>query len=189
VGKQAEGLSCIRWHRWLCAIAPAACGALLLFASSPPTATASVIALWGSGVQASLPANASPTVFGTSLNSVSCLSGRNCTAGGGYTDSTPAGQALLVGEASGVWGSGVEAALPANAATNQVAVVQSVSCASAGNCTAVGNYTDNSDRVQGLLLTQTSGTWGVGVEAPLPGNADSARSGRQPQFDFVWFGG
>ena len=50
----------------------------------------------------------------------------------------------------------------------------SVSCASAGNCTAVGDYDASSDREQGLLLTETSGRWATGVEASLPANAAQA---------------
>jgi uncharacterized repeat protein (TIGR01451 family) len=50
----------------------------------------------------------------------------------------------------------VAAALPANAASNPSGFVGSVSCASAGTCTAVGSYTDRSGHAQGLLLTQVS---------------------------------
>ena len=44
---------------------------------------------------------------------------------------------------------GVEAPLPANAGKNPDAYVSSVSCASAGNCTAVGSYTDSSGHSRG----------------------------------------
>lgn len=50
---------------------------------------------------------------------------------------------------------GVEAPLPANAAADPSVSVNSVSCASAGNCTAVGNYADSSGNRQGLLVTRT----------------------------------
>jgi hypothetical protein len=33
----------------------------------------------------------------------------------------------------------------------------SVSCASAGNCTAVGRYTDSAGNTQGLLVTLSNG--------------------------------
>ena len=60
--------------------------------------------------------------------------------------------------ASTNWATGVEASLPANAGTNPDAgfapVLGSVSCASAGNCTAVGTYDDSSRHEQGLLLTR-----------------------------------
>ncbi len=65
---------------------------------------------------------------------------------------------------------GIEAPLPANAASNQFPDLTSVSCTSSGNCTAVGTYTDSSCNDQGLLLTQTAGIWAA-AEATLPGNA------------------
>ena len=46
-----------------------------------------------------------------------------------------------------------------------------MSCASAGNCSAVGYYVDNSGHPEGLLLAETAGTWATGVEASPPANA------------------
>ena len=74
----------------------------------------------------------------------------NCTAVGGYTDSSGHQQGLLLSESSGSW-AGAEAPLPANAAATLAAGLASVSCASAGNCTAVGSYGDSSGHGQGLL--------------------------------------
>ena len=129
---------------------------------------------WATGVEASLPANAGEPANGggtqanVSLGSVSCASAGNCTAVGSYTDRSGNSQGLLLTETSGTWATGVEASLPANANTSPNASVVWVSCASAGNCTAVGSYTDRSGDSQGLLLSETSGTWATGVEAPLP---------------------
>ena len=128
---------------------------------------------WATGVEAPLPANAGTNSNG-GLSSVSCASAGNCTAVGGYTDSSGHGQGLLLTEASGAWAAGVEARLPANAAPSSNAGLVSVSCGSAGNCTAVGNYEISSSGYSyGLLLTETSGMWATGVEAPLPANAGS----------------
>src|SRR5262249_19699110 len=69
---------------------------------------------------------------------------------------------------------GVKTILPANACTvgpgagqcdSAGGVADSVSCASAGNCVAVGDYTDNSGDDAGLLLTEREGRWRKGVEA------------------------
>ena len=65
---------------------------------------------------------------------------------------------------------GVGAPLPANAASDPDVLANSVSCASAGTCTAVGRYTDSSGNLQGLLLTWTAGTWRA-AKAPLPAGA------------------
>jgi PASTA domain-containing protein len=129
---------------------------------------------WATGVEASLPADAAtnPDVF---LNQISCGSAGNCSAVGEYSDSSGNGQGLLLTETAGVWGTGVEPAPPANAATASEVGLVSVSCASAGNCTAVGGYLDDSNNFQGLLLTETAGVWGAGIEAQLPPKAASSQ--------------
>jgi hypothetical protein len=129
--------------------------------------------VWAQGIEAALPANASqnsPYVY-AELTSVSCASAGNCSAVGTYPDGS-GGQGLLVTETAGSWGPAVEATLPAdaNTATEQEVNLTSVSCASAGNCTAVGSYLTSSGS-QGLMLTETAGSWAPGVEAVLPADA------------------
>jgi hypothetical protein len=126
---------------------------------------------WGLGVEAVLPADAATGADRVvSLNSVSCASAGNCSAVGWYRTKAAGEQGLLVSETGGRWRPGVEAVLPANATTNQFVSLNSVSCTSAGNCTAVGSYLDSSGS-EGLLLTETAGTWEAGVEAALPATA------------------
>jgi hypothetical protein len=132
----------------------------------------SALAAWGAGVEATLPANANSTQ-GVAVSSVSCASAGNCTAVGSYYVGPGSFQGLLLTETSGSWATGVEATLPANAGSPQEVTLSSVSCASAGNCTAIGSYEDGSGNSQGLLLTETSGSWATGVEATLPANAGS----------------
>ena len=123
---------------------------------------------WAPGVEAPLPAN---VTRGLSLDSVSCSSPGNCTAIGNYYDSSGNPQGLLLTETSGSWATGVEPVLPADAGTNTGASLSWVSCTAPGDCTAIGSYTDSSGDVQGLLLTETSGSWAAGVEAVLPADA------------------
>jgi hypothetical protein len=102
---------------------------------------------WTPGVQAILPALAGRQA--AFLTSVSCAAAGSCSAVGirAYTGGE---QALLLTETRGVWAPGVDAILPANAALG--VDLSSVSCASAGDCSAVGNYIDTSGNQQGLLL-------------------------------------
>jgi hypothetical protein len=79
------------------------------------------------------------------------------------------------GALAATWGTGVEAGLPANAAANPYADPESVACAAPGNCTAVGYYFDTSGNEQGLPLSETTGTCGAGITAPLPANAGADR--------------
>ena len=128
---------------------------------------------WQTGIQAPLPANAETTP-GVELSSVSCASAGDCSAVGYYVDSSASEPGLLLTETSGTWQTGIQAPLPANADTTQGVDLSSVSCASAGDCSAVGSYNDSvgSDG-QGLLLTETSGTWQTGIQVPLPANANT----------------
>ena len=127
---------------------------------------------WSAGVEAVLPGNAATTPQQVSLASISCASPGNCSAVGSYDTGSWVSQGLLLTETSGSWAPGVEAALPANAdPASPEAGLKSVSCASPGNCTAVGSYADHSSNKEGLLLTETAGGWATGVEASLPANA------------------
>src|SRR5207248_2898805 len=108
-----------------------------------------------------------------SLYSVSCAAAGNCSAVGRYADSSNHQQGLLLTETAGTWATGVEADPPANAGSNPGVGLVSVSCASAGNCSAVGYYSDSLSHQQGLLLTETAGTWATGVYATPPATAGS----------------
>jgi hypothetical protein len=92
-------------------------------------------------VEAALPANAATDAFATPVE-VSCASAGNCTAVGWYYDSSYFFRGLLLTETAGTWAPGTEAPVPANAAANPDVMLRSVSCGSAGNCTAIGQYSD-----------------------------------------------
>ncbi len=58
---------------------------------------------------------------------------------------------------------------PANVGTaNPDIQINAVSCPSAGECTAVGSYVDQSGAAQGLLVNESGGSWQPGIEAQLP---------------------
>jgi hypothetical protein len=128
---------------------------------------------WAKAVEASPPADtrANPLVF---VGSVSCAKPGDCSAVGNYVDSSGNWQGVLLSESSGKWAKGVEAVLPANAGSNPDISLGSVSCASPGDCSAVGTYDDKSGNVQGLLLSESSGKWAKAVEATLPATAGSS---------------
>ena len=56
--------------------------------------------------------------------------------------------------------------------------IRSVSCASAGNCSAGGTYTDGSFEEQAFVVDEVGGSWGTAQEVPgiknLPGTGTSA---------------
>jgi hypothetical protein len=119
---------------------------------------------WGTAKE--VPGTAALNTGGAAaIKSVSCASAGNCTAGGDYYNSSGQ-QAFVVSQASGTWGSAKE--VPGTAALNTggSAVINSVSCASAGNCSAGGYYTNSSGHVQAFVASQASGTWGQAEEVP-----------------------
>jgi hypothetical protein len=69
---------------------------------------------------------------------MSCASPGNCSAGGFYTGSGVTRHAFVVSETGGTWGTAQEVAAALNKGGN--AQVSSVSCPSAGNCGAGGQY-------------------------------------------------
>ena len=102
-----------------------------------------------------------------------CASAGNCTAVGSYSTGSKM-EGLLLSERGGRWGRGVEALLPAGGTQATYVVsdrdpsVYGVSCASAGNCSAIGVYEDGALHPHGMLLTETDGSWGRGIEARVP---------------------
>jgi hypothetical protein len=86
--------------------------------------------------------------------SVSCWSAGNCVAGGYYAPVNTALQAFVVREIKGRWGSAEQ--VPGTAALNVGggAEVLSVSCPSAGNCSAGGSYNDGKERTQAFVVSQ-----------------------------------
>ena len=100
------------------------------------------------------------------VNSVSCAAAGDCTAGGVYIDGSNHAQAFVVDETNGSWGTAIEA--PGTATLNSAgsAAVESVSCATAGNCVAGGLYADAADHAQAFVVEETDGSWGTAIEVP-----------------------
>ena len=118
--------------------------------------------------EAPLPANAAAS-GGAFLGSVACPSASTCVAGGFYTDSSGNEQGLLITGSGTSW-TAAEAPLPANAAADPDAGLDSETCPSASTCVAAGTYEDSSGNEQGLLITGSGTSW-TAAEAPLPANA------------------
>ncbi len=83
---------------------------------------------------------------------------------------TPAeGMTLAAGRAvraAATWGRAIEVPRLAPLNSGGRAQVMSVSCYSAGDCTAGGSYEDNRHRLQGFLVSEQNGKWGRAAQAP-----------------------
>jgi hypothetical protein len=129
--------------------------------------TASAGITW-SAVNPPLPSDA---VAGQGLTyaSSSCPVAGWCIAVGdylGHVGTTYYEPGLIAAESGSAW-TAIAAPLPANAAADPQALLQSVSCAAAGSCVAVGRYLDTSGATQGLVDQLSSGVW-TPTEISLP---------------------
>jgi len=121
--------------------------------------------------RAPLPADAARISPLAGLWDVSCRSA-TCAAAGYYTDSAGGPQALLLTGHGSAW-TAARAPLPAGAAQDsatQVPAIASVACRSGSACVAVGDYTDSSGHLQGLVLSGYGSAW-TAIQAPLPDGA------------------
>jgi hypothetical protein len=109
--------------------------------------------IWGEAMK--VPGTAALNHGSATLNSVSCASAGNCSAGGFYADGSNNEQAFVVSQVGGTWHKAIE--VPGTAALNKggQAHLLSVSCTSAGHCSAGGTYADGSDVIQAFVVSQT----------------------------------
>ncbi len=113
------------------------------------------------------------------VSSVSCPSAGNCGAGGYGEDSQENIQAEVMSQRNGRWG--MPLLVPGTAglsASDDQALIRSVSCWSAGNCGAGGyNYGEIDAPGQVFVVSERNGRWGRAEEVPgtaalnLGGNA------------------
>jgi hypothetical protein len=124
---------------------------------SAPTAAAA--GTWKTALEvpgtAALNAGAGFPGGGAVLSSMSCASADNCSGGGNYTDSSGHRQVFVVNEVNGTWQTAT--AVPGIAALGGSvgAVLGPLSCASAGNCSAGGDYGDGSGHVQAFVVSSS----------------------------------
>jgi hypothetical protein len=139
-------------------VVTSAVAALMIPLACAGGAAAASTSVWPSAAALTLPGGAAAV----SLPSVSCGSSTQCVAVGAY-DNAGASAPMVLTATSGAWSAGSAIALPSGASSGSL---ESVSCVSAGNCTAVGD--DSS--AHPIVAIETSGGWGPATE---PGGAGS----------------
>jgi|SRR5579862_4889970 len=122
---------------------------------------------WGNAAEVQL---AGLNVAGNAeVNSISCTSAGNCAAGGYYSDNGKSGlhpgskQAFVVDEHNGHWGTAIPVPGLKNLNAGDLAFVRSISCGSAGYCSAGGEYSDTvgGGTSQAFVVSETpGGGWG-----------------------------
>ena len=110
---------------------------------------ASATSTWGAAQEVAAALNTDNYAI---VTSISCSSAGNCSAAGQYRDSAGY-QAFVVDEVNGTWGAAQEVAAALNTQNN--ASVYSISCSSAGNCSAAGQYRDSAGG-QAFVVDETT---------------------------------
>lgn len=111
------------------------------------------------------------------ITSVSCSAAGDCSAGGEYTNSAAATEAFVVSQTGGTWAKAREVPGIGTLNTSGLALLDSVSCASAGNCSAVGSYHDANFTSQAFVVGESGGTWGTAQEVPGTATLNQGVSG------------
>jgi hypothetical protein len=119
--------------------------------------------VWGRAVE--VPGLGALNKFFAEVVSVSCGSAGDCAAGGFYAGSHGS-HGFLVSEENGVWGQAIEVPGLAALAGPHDAEVDSVSCASAGNCAAGGGYQAGHAGDRGFVVSEQNGVWGQAITVP-----------------------
>jgi hypothetical protein len=128
---------------------------------------------WGRAIE--VPGSGRLDVLGQGdLESVSCSSPGNCSAGGSYLDGNDNYQAFVVTQRHARWGKAIEVPGSARLNAGGIAQVESVSCTGVGDCSAGGDYTSALSQ-QAFVVTESHGRWGRAIE--VPGSARLNRGG------------
>ncbi|MFZ0664358.1 MAG: fibronectin type III domain-containing protein [Acidimicrobiales bacterium] len=108
------------------------------------------------------------------VSGVSCTSSGNCTVVGEDGNASFQGS-FGITETDGSWGTMQQLVPPSDAQPDPAyADLGAVSCASPGNCVAVGNYGENGVGQRPVEATETNGTWEqMAGLLQLPNGADS----------------
>lgn len=96
--------------------------------------------------------------------SASCASDGNCAVGGDYFDGSSHRQAFVGDEVKGAWNAALQVPGTPSLNAGGNAQVESVSCATAGNCAAGGYYTGGLGNRQAFVVSESGHTWGTARE-------------------------
>jgi hypothetical protein len=126
---------------------------------------------WASATKLALPSDAAGNP-NAQIGALSCPAAGACALVGYYSDSSAAVHAFSVEENGGSWGTTNEVTAPAGASGVTFAALFGVSCVSAGNCVAVGRYSENGTTQLPLLEIETNGSW-ANATVPAVQNSSS----------------
>jgi len=100
--------------------------------------------------------------------------GRQLQCGGAYSESSGSVQGLLLSEVKGVWRTPTRLVPPSRADADPSLTINALSCATTGNCAAVGSFEDTHSNGQSFVADEVNGVWKGAQEVNLPSNAGAS---------------
>jgi len=154
---------------------PGACAAVGVFQDindrTQAFITASTNGAWTQAAPVVFPGGVLFTIPRVRLTSVACASVGNCTAVGVYWSADGSDKPFTITSTAGAWGAPTTVVFPnGTVPTPYVAAARSVSCSSAGNCTAVGYYAVGGGYYEAYTVTSTNGSWAPAETVVFPPN-------------------
>ena len=140
--------------------------------------------VWGQGTPALFADGVQLDSPNSEFRSVSCASAGDCTAVGRFRNVGDRDEAFTMTSTNGVWGQATPALFADGVQHDKPdAEFRSVSCASAGNCTAVGFFQNVDGNYVAFTMTSTNGVWGQGIPALFADGVQNESS--EEQFNSV----
>ena len=128
---------------------------------------AGFVVLAGAGQAAAVQRSPDSADGSSSVTALSCGSPGNCSAGGYYANSAEdVTQVFVVNEKKGTWGRAAELGGIASLNVGKSAELESMSCPSAGNCSAIGFYSIGEDNRRSFVAGEKNGKWGKAQKVP-----------------------
>lgn len=121
-------------------------------------------------VRMAQPTNFNPFV---TFSQLACSSLGNCVGVGSFIDAHDVTQGLLVSQVRGVWHSGEEVTLPANASAFAGASLSEVTCLSDSSCAALGTFISNTGGIEAMTTSSANGSWSRATEIAMPTGANA----------------
>jgi LPXTG-motif cell wall-anchored protein len=125
-----------------------------------PFTLTSTSGTWAQAVPVVFASGVHHATFNDSLTNVSCSSAGNCTAVGRFKNAAGGVETFAVSSTNGTWAQAVPVVFAAGVQnTSHGDILRDVSCASAGNCTAVGEFKNAAGDAEAFTVSSTGGTW------------------------------
>ena len=134
--------------------------------------------VWANAAPVTFPSNVQNVSPVSRITAVTCTSAGNCTAAGYFLNQSGDFDSFTVTSSNGVWATAVPIQFPANTQNaTPYSEIAGLSCASAGNCAAVGTFENLAGDYEPFFVTSTNSSWGTANRVTFPVNTQNTAPG------------